>query len=383
MNRLTPDAPPRPIAVGDVVVAFNDLLGEWTAAQVTHFHEEWKSVALLELTWSGPEPAGIDDLGVVEALKLSHQSWGGGLSHCFFEWILPRSHKIIGTMPVLQAKPPSSYSAGWRIGDQLFYQRRWDSGNRDEFIDPAELSCTGAELNALSGPRQDLRILRVAGIDELDCKQLVESYPDLTELILTGNLGILANAGSLNRLTRLKSLIISDLFGMDGPDCLLPKHVPALENLWLSSVPRDYASATRTAWRGEIVHGVSLEIQAPRKPEWVAENLNNPLRDWDGRERISALRYKKALALYRTTRRAVQDAFANASGDARLARLTEIGRGFSEGFNKLDGRDPFIETVERDELFAALNHLITEVGGMDDPAARDALLASAEANRDW
>lgn len=32
--------PPRLIAPGDVVVAFSDMLGEWTAAQITHLERD-------------------------------------------------------------------------------------------------------------------------------------------------------------------------------------------------------------------------------------------------------------------------------------------------------------------------------------------------------
>jgi hypothetical protein len=97
--------------------------------------------------------------------------------------------------------------------------------------------------------------LRVREIDSLDCAPLVACYPGLTDLGLSGNLGALVHASSLNRLGMLKRLFIGDLFGMSGADCLLPERVPMLEQLGLHSIPYDYAAAMRVRWRPQIPNG--------------------------------------------------------------------------------------------------------------------------------
>jgi hypothetical protein len=181
--------------------------------------------------------------------------------------------------------------------------------------------------------------------------------------------------------------MLADVFGMVEADCLLPRRVPALESLILVSVPAEYATATRRLWRPEEPQGVYLTVSKPRKPEWLVENLNNPLRDWDGREQISAAIYKKSLAQYRITRRAVLAVLASGdSADILTSRLVELGEQFGEAFNELDERAGFIETVEREELYDALDTIITEAAaesGADLAWAREGLTEGCESVRDW
>lgn len=47
---------------------------------------------------------------------------------------------------------------------------------------------------------------------------------------------------------------------------------------------------------------MDLRITKPRKPEWLAQNLNNPFRSWDGAEHIPAASARKAANQYRKTR---------------------------------------------------------------------------------
>ncbi|TGU99079.1 hypothetical protein EN829_058870, partial [Mesorhizobium sp. M00.F.Ca.ET.186.01.1.1] len=44
----------------------------------------------------------------------------------------------------------------------------------------------------------------------------------------------------------------------------------------------------KTAYKQESKRGLNLSITKPRNPEWLANNLTNPFRDWDGRENITA-----------------------------------------------------------------------------------------------
>jgi hypothetical protein len=63
MTRQKETSPPRPIALGDVVAAYSEELGEWTAAQVTDLDPAWRTAGVLELDWSGSEPSSVEDLG--------------------------------------------------------------------------------------------------------------------------------------------------------------------------------------------------------------------------------------------------------------------------------------------------------------------------------
>ncbi|WP_426004181.1 hypothetical protein ACPFL9_17540 [Paenarthrobacter sp. NyZ202] len=389
MSDTTTGGPPRPLSVGDIVVGPNDLLGEWVAAQITSIDANWKKVGVLDLNWSGPVPSSTDDLGVIEPLVLTHNSWNGRLSYVNCDWVLPRSFHVLGSLPLIHEQPSNSYTSIWTVGYQLARQRAWDRGERD-WNEPGELEMTHADLaNALAdgAPVQsDVRSLKSTALSEVDCLRIVSTFPNLTRLALGGNLGQVTNAGMLNKLGRLRDLFISNLFGMTKSDCLLPIEIPNLEYLYLDSVPQEYASAMRSRWRSEAANGTSVSITKARKPEWVQENLENPLRDWDGREHISSGRFKKAVAQFKKTRSEVFEALSAEPDETTLGRLEDLGRDYAGAFNRLDGRSPFIETEEREELFAALASVIDEFElelGRPLAAERQALLSGVEEARDW
>lgn len=389
MATRVPSVPPRPLAPGDIVAAFCEALGEWAAAQVTDLDPQQETAGVLDLDWSGPEPDSVSDLGRPAALRLTHHSWNGALAHVNQHWLLPRGGKVIGAVPPLLASRSRSYSSGWPIGRQLAMQRRWDAGDHGPWSHPQEITCDGAELDeALASPggaRPGIWSLTVRDVRSLDCALLAARYPGLAYLSLSGNFGVLARASALNQLPSLKRLLIRGLLGMDRADCLHPDRVPALELLGLHDVPHDYATAMRARWRPQVPEGTLVEITGARKPEWLAENVSNPLREWDGRAHISRSRFTRATAQYKATRRAVMAALA-AEGEPAGSRLADIGREYAEAFNRLDGRAPFIETEEREELFAALHQIMADAEaqtGKDLAAARQSLVDGAEAARNW
>ena len=203
---------------------------------------------------------------------------------------------------------------------------------------------------------------------------------------MSGNFGGLTNASSLNQLTSLKRLLMNGLLGMGQADCLQPDRVPALELLGLHNIPYDYATAMRARWRPQASNGTLVDITGARKADWLAENMRNPLREWDGRPHISRTRFVKATAQYKATRAAVMATLSADDGEPAASRLAQIGREYAEAFNKLDARAPFIETEEREELFAALDLIIADARATtrkDLASARQSLIDGAEAARNW
>ncbi|MEW2472108.1 hypothetical protein AB0919_45210 [Streptomyces sp. NPDC046994] len=384
------EVPPRPLRVGDLVAAYSRGLGEWTVAQIVRLDADSQTAAVLELDWSGSEPSCVADLGDVAPLRLTHHSWNGALSFCNHTWVLPRSHKVVGAMPLFHDEPANCWASGWNLGDQLARQRRWNSGVRGDPVVAWKAAYTGETVNEFlsqsTAPRSEVTQLTIRDIDSLDCAQLVQRFPRLAWLHLQGRLGLLSAAGELNRLVSLQGIRIIDLFGMTREDRLQPQCVAKLESVDLYSIPAEYASAMHSVWRPEIPAGTYVSILRARKPEWVEENRSNPLREWDGREQISATTYKRAVAQYKTTRNAILQVFVAEPADIQLTRAEEIGRAYGEAFNRLDRRSVFIETVEREELFAALDHIVNEAEARYGPGlegARDSLISGVEFVRDW
>ncbi|MFD0360177.1 hypothetical protein ACFQZZ_01790 [Nocardia sp. GCM10030253] len=119
------------------------------------------------------------------------------------------------------------------------------------------------------------------------------------------------------------------------------------------------------------------------QPDSAAESRGNPLRGWESENHISSTQYQKALAQYESTRQAV---LAALSDDPTADRLTEIGREYGEAFNSLDEEDPFIDTVDREELFDALDHILDEAEAtlnLDLDWARESLIEGTDSVRDW
>ncbi|WP_199425330.1 hypothetical protein [Actinotalea solisilvae] len=381
-------APPRPLAAGDVVTTYSDALGAWTAAQITDLDVRGKQAGVLELDWSGAEPPTLADLDGVRPLVLTHHAWGGQLSHANFPWLLPRGYRVIGRLPLLHRERSRDYGRGWHLGDQLAHQRRWDAGDRSSHDDPQTLRLSGEEASRVGGvaPRKDIRTLIVVDVDTLDCDVVVAGFPDLRALMLWGRLGLLAHAGSLNRLTGLREVHVDGLFGMAADEVLDPTALPHLEALTLHDVPSEYAAATRRRWRAEVAHGTELSVTGARTPEWVAENRSNPLRGWDGRELISRASYTRSVAQFRRTRQAVLTVLRDVPPDAVSGELARIGHEYGTAFNRLSARTAFIETEEREDLLVALDAVVSEAEaelGRDLTAERVALLDAVDAVRDW
>jgi hypothetical protein len=91
-------------------------------------------------------------------------------------------------------------------------------------------------------------------------------------------------------------------------------------------------------WRPRIPGGTLVEIAGARKPGWLAEDRDNPLRGWDGRWNISRARFAKATAQYRATRRAVMAEASAGDGELAASRLAQIGRQYAGAFNRLGSR---------------------------------------------
>ncbi len=372
---------------GDVVATFSDELGEWTAAQVIALDPRDQTVDVLDLNWSGPEPSSLSDLTAVKPLR----GIGSAYSR---EWVLPRSHKILGNAPPLRTRPSGTFRAGWSTGQALYEHRmksrdpNWDHTRMVTSIGETRLHrlLDDAEFVDSESIHLELRPGPMTG-PVVDCERLVAAFPRLVSLTVWGVMGRLQHAAALNRLTSLRTLELEEVFGMMADDCLDPAVMTRLEFIELRNIPAEYAAAMRRAWKPEVPKGVYLSITGARKPEWVAQNMTNPLRGWDGREGITSRSYAKARAAWtRSTSPILGALIEDSPPETRRQRLAELGAAFAGAFDEVDARSGFIETQERDELLDGVANLIGAApvaDGVDRQDAIDTILQSINDGRSW
>ncbi len=218
-----------------------------------------------------------------------------------------------------------------------------------------------ARVPELTGISQ-LQGLQIHHIQELDLQPVIMAYPELQELRLWGKPGTVSNLKSIQYLQKLQFFTTFDLFGFSGEDFPDPEQLPKLRSLWLNSLPADAAKAIKVRYKKWAAYAHDLDITKPRKPEWLAENLTNPFRDWDGRDSIPPADAKKATSLYKRYLKDIREWSRNSQSQNRLAEhLITMVETYTTTFNQMDARSAFIDTIEREEIHAALSQLLTEL----------------------
>ena len=204
---------------------------------------------------------------------------------------------------------------------------------------------------------QALGKLHVIKIEELDIEEVLNAYPKLTELRLWGKPGNLLHFDTLSEFKELEVLTTMDLFGFTAEDIPRPDSLPNLRRFWMNSLPEDAAKVAKKLYKKRKEEGLDLWITKPRKPEWLVQNLDNPFRSWDGQENITSANAKKAATLYRKTRAGMVK-LVESSPDEIMQGATELVKLYTEGFNKMDKGKYFIETVEREDIYTALDDIL-------------------------
>ena len=214
--------------------------------------------------------------------------------------------------------------------------------------------CSLPKLQGLEG----LEKLYIGKIKELDIADILREYPKLRELRLWGNPGKLTNFAKISELSNLEVLTTMELFGFTADEVPKPESLQKLYMLWMDSLPEDAAKEVKKLYKKRKGEGLDLWITKPRKAEWLAQNLENPFRSWDGEEHITPANAKKAADIYRKTRAAMVKLIEAPSKDIEKDAEALV-RDYTEGFNKMDKKKPFIDTVERDEVFTALDGILS------------------------
>jgi hypothetical protein len=203
--------------------------------------------------------------------------------------------------------------------------------------------------------------LSLVSMKEVDLAQVAQRFPHLTALRIWGKPGLASHIHSLAQLTRLQMFTAYDLFGYTAQEFPSATQLPQLSALWLTSLPADAAKAIKAGYKAAAALGLDLSVTKARKPEWLAENLLNPFRDWDGREHISLAYAKKAALAYKNMLAVTRGIDAAMEATAAAAALEAMVTAYVDAFNKIARRASIIETVEREEIYTVLAELMAQL----------------------
>ncbi|WP_219116806.1 hypothetical protein [Janthinobacterium sp. UMAB-56] len=205
--------------------------------------------------------------------------------------------------------------------------------------------------------------LSLVSMKEVDLAQVAQRFPQLTALRIWGKPGLASQMPSLAQLTQLQMFSAYDLFGYTAEEFPSATQLPQLSALWLTSLPADAAKSIKAGYKKAAALGLDLSVTKARKPEWLAENLLNPFRDWDGREHISPAYAKKAALAYKHMLAVTRSIDASMAATAAAAALEAMVIAYVDAFNKIERRTSIIETVEREEIYTVLAELLAQLRG--------------------
>ncbi|WP_338682419.1 hypothetical protein OPV09_12365 [Janthinobacterium sp. TB1-E2] len=203
--------------------------------------------------------------------------------------------------------------------------------------------------------------LSLVSMKEVDLAQVARRFPHLTALRIWGKPGLASHMASLAQLSQLRMFTAYDLFGYTAEEFPSATQLPQLSALWLTSLPADVAKAIKAGYKRAAALGLDLSVTKARKPEWLADNLLNPFRDWDGREHISPAYAKKAALAYKNMLAVTRGIDAAMDATAAAAALEAMVAAYVDVFNKIEQRASIIETVEREEIYSVLAELLVQL----------------------
>ena len=216
--------------------------------------------------------------------------------------------------------------------------------------------------------------LSLVSMKEVDLAQVARRFPHLTALRIWGKPGLASQMASLAQLSQLRMFTAYDLFGYTAEEFPSATQLPQLSALWLTSLPADVAKAIKAGYKRAAALGLDLSVTKARKPEWLADNLLNPFRDWDGREHISPAYAKKAALAYKNMLAVTRGIDAAMDATAAAAALEAMVTAYVDAFNKIERRASIIETVEREEIYAVLAELLAQLAGQGTVLVDEAAL---------
>lgn len=196
---------------------------------------------------------------------------------------------------------------------------------------------------------KDIRIreLFIDDVKEIDTGLITAKFPYIKKLYITGCPGIITNIHKMEELGNLQSVGFYDIFGYNGTDIQVLETLKELREIEFDSVPKDAGRYIKEHFKDIDI----LYVKNLRSVKWLSENIDNPLRSWDGSQFVPYAAYKRALKCYKDTKVFLQQAESRKD-------IAETAKQFTNTFNMLNKKyNGFIGTCEREDIFKAIGQL--------------------------
>ncbi len=220
---------------------------------------------------------------------------------------------------------------------------------------------SAAEIPGAIAGLSRLRSYSQAGLRRATVENLL-GYVELESLRLCGAPGALVDPENLTRLAKLDNVTLNDFYELDAARLPTAAEAPSISDLHIHG----FRSSNGPILKQRLAGFWLSALGGGKKDEWIADNANNPFRDWTDR---SAAMGKKACLLFKETLRALREATS-------VARVAELTRAFVAGLNALDAKYG-LETTEREDAFDALHALLTASPVAIDRAALEQMFDEA------
>lgn len=227
-----------------------------------------------------------------------------------------------------------------------------------------------------------LQQFHMSNIAAYDVSGLAEAFPHLTSLRLWGKPGVVHGLSALKKLQNMQYFTLKDLFGFGPEEFPLPEQWPDLATMWLTSVPKEAGEWVKKQYKFLAKEKrLDLDVRQLRAPEWMSENLDNPFANWDGDDLYPRGYAKKAFDLYKAAKKAMLTFDGGVSSVQE--RCSAAAKDYIAGFNSLDEKKNFIDTVAREDIIYGLDHLLTEAAKGWDGFNGEKIMEECELLRDF
>lgn len=218
--------------------------------------------------------------------------------------------------------------------------------NRGEGV---TLMIYGPTFLAIPGLKQ-IRRLQLFDCRDVDLSGIAKAYPHLESLDISGKAVALRQEGALAKLKFLEELRIHECYTMSVAAFPDPAEIPALESLEVDGVRAADAEALKAKYQSLE----ELSLRGKRTPEWIANNLENPFRDWS--DFFGSATGKKAMSAWNTA----NNALGKLGKKANAKNSATILKAFVDTFNQLEEKSG-LETDQRETIYDAFMALTEEL----------------------